>query len=121
VAALARESFLVREKGSGTRAAMEQFFAQQRLRPVSTTEISSNETIKQAVMAGLGLAFLSHHTIGLELKTRQLALIHLTGLPVLRHWNVVHLLKKRLSPAALAFQSFVLHEGAQFLKHWPQG
>lgn len=115
---LAGETFLVREQGSGTRAAMERFFAKERLRP-PTTEISSNETIKQAVMAGMGLAFISQHSIGLELAAAQIALVPVAGLPVMRDWNVVHRREKVLSPAAAAFKAFVLEEGSAFLGRWP--
>jgi DNA-binding transcriptional LysR family regulator len=117
--ALAAESFLVREPGSGTRAAMERFFAAHRVRPAATTEISSNETIKQAVMAGMGLAFLSQHAVGLELASGRLVLLPVEGLPVMRDWNIVHRTEKRLSPAALAFKKFVLVEGRAFLASWP--
>ena len=119
VRALAGEGFLVREPGSGTRAAMERFFAEHRIRPATATEISSNETIKQAVMAGMGLGFISQHAIGLELETGRLAVLHVEGLPVVRDWNVVHRTEKRLSPAALAFKAFVLKEGRAFLAAWP--
>lgn len=119
VKALAGESFLVREPGSGTRAALERFLAEHRVRPAATTEISSNETIKQAVMAGMGVAFISQHAIGLELAAGQLALLHVEGLPVVRDWNLVHRSEKRLSPAALAFKRFVLKEGRAFLAAWP--
>jgi DNA-binding transcriptional LysR family regulator len=119
VKALAAESFLVREPGSGTRAAMERFFAAHHVRPGTTTEISSNETIKQAVMAGMGLAFISQHAIGLELAVGQLVLLPVEGLPVMREWNIVHRTEKRLSPAALVFKQFVLKEGRAFLSHWP--
>ena len=120
-AALAGEVFLVRERGSGTRAAMERFFAAHRVRPAGTTEISSNETIKQAVMAGMGLAFLSQHAIGLELAAGQVVLLPVEGLPVMRDWNVVHRAEKRLSPAAAAFKQFVLREGKAFLATWAGG
>ncbi len=119
VAELAEEAFLVREPGSGTRAAMERFFASHRIRPAVATEISSNETIKQAVMAGMGLAFLSQHAVGLELAAGEIVLLPVEGLPVMRDWYVVHRREKRLSPAARAFQSFVLEEGSAFLKGWP--
>ncbi|HET9594219.1 MAG TPA: LysR substrate-binding domain-containing protein [Anaeromyxobacteraceae bacterium] len=115
VEALAREPFLVREPGSGTRAAMERFFAEHGAAPAATTEISSNETIKQAVMAGMGLGFISQHAIGLELATGHLVLLHVAGLPVMRAWNVVHRAEKRLAPAAQAFKRFVLREGRAFL------
>jgi DNA-binding transcriptional LysR family regulator len=119
VKALEAESFLVREPGSGTRAAMERFFAAHHVRPASRTEISSNETIKQAVMAGMGLGFLSQHAVGLELSAGQLVLLPVEGLPVMRDWNIVHRTEKRLSPAALAFKQFVLKEGRAFLASWP--
>ena len=120
-AALAGETFLVREPGSGTRAAMERYFAAHGVRPGGSAEMSSNETIKQAAIAGMGLAFISQHTVGLELAAGQLALLHVEGLPVMRSWNVVHRREKRLSPAAEAFKGYVLEEGAAFLKRWPQG
>ena len=121
VSALAEETFLVREPGSGTRAAMERFFAAHRVVPAATAEIASNETIKQAVMAGMGLGFLSQHAIGLELSAGQLVLLRVEGLPVVRNWNLVHRAEKRLSPAARAFKRFVLREGRAFLAAWPGG
>ncbi len=119
-AALGQETFLVRERGSGTRAAMEQFFADGGIAPRIGMEMSSNETIKQAVLAGLGLAFISEHTIGLELATGQLALVRAEGLPVMRAWHVVSRREKRLSPAAEAFRRFVLEQGGAFLARWPE-
>ena len=119
VAALSEETFLVREPGSGTRGAMERFFADHGFTPKANLEIGTNETIKQAVMAGMGLGFISLHAIGLELKTRQLAVLRVEGLPVIRQWNVVHRRDKRLSPAAEAFKAFVLENGAAFLERWP--
>jgi DNA-binding transcriptional LysR family regulator len=118
LSALDGETFLVREPGSGTRAAMEQFFAEHRIAPRIGMELSSNETIKQAVMAGMGLGFISRHTVGLEVAAGELAIVPAHGLPVLRTWNVVHLRAKRLSPAAEAFRAFVLDEGSDFLRAW---
>jgi DNA-binding transcriptional LysR family regulator len=116
VAALCAEPFLVREPGSGTRAAMEELFAAARAAPRVAMEMDSNETIKQAVMAGMGLAFISRHTVGLELEVGALALVHAPGLPVMRKWNVVRRREKLLSPAARAFEAFVLEEGAAFFR-----
>ena len=76
--------FIVREHGSGTRAAMEEFFAEHRFEPRIAMEMSSNETIKQAVMAGMGLSFLSLHTIGLELRSGLIAVLDVEGPPVMR-------------------------------------
>lgn len=103
--------FIVRETGSGTRSAMEAFFRERRFEPRISMEMASNETIKQAVMAGMGLSFLSLHTIGLELRCGLLELVEVEGTPVMRTWNVVHLLAKLLSPAAEAFRYFILEEG----------
>ena len=107
--------FLIRETGSGTRAAMEKFFADHRLQPRVAMEMTSNETIKQAVMAGMGVSFLSLHTIGLERRAGLLAVPDIEGLPVLKRWYVVNNLSKTLSPAAEAFRYFILEEGERFL------
>jgi LysR family transcriptional regulator, low CO2-responsive transcriptional regulator len=107
--------FIIREPGSGTRAAMEKFFADHRLQPRVAMEMTSNETIKQAVMAGMGVSFLSLHTIGLERRAGLLAVPDIEGLPVLKRWYVVNNLSKTLSPAAEAFRYFILEEGERFL------
>ena len=112
---LAGETFIIRERGSGTRAAMEQAFAERGFRARESLEMSSNETIKQAVMAGMGIAFLSMHTIGLELRAGRLALLAVSGLPVMREWYVIHRRGKRLTPAAQAFKSFLLENGAALI------
>lgn len=114
--ALAGETFIIRERGSGTRNAMEHVFAERGFKARETLEMSSNETIKQAVMAGMGVAFLSMHTIGLELRARRLALLPVAGLPVMREWFVIHRKGKRLSPAAQAFKSFLLEQGAALIE-----
>jgi len=105
---LRQQAFIVREPGSGTRSAMESFFTQARLQPRYSMELQSNDAIKQAVMANLGLGFLSLHTIALELQTKKLCVLPVTGAPLVRAWNVVHPLSKLLSPAAEAFRYFVL-------------
>lgn len=115
VSALEGQPFIVRERGSGTRAAMETFFTEHRFEPRITMEMSSNETIKQAVMAGMGLSFLSLHTIGLEVGSGLLHVLHVAGTPVMRTWNVVHLPARALSPAAEAFRYFVIEQGEAFL------
>lgn len=111
---LANFPFIVREPGSGTRAAMEKYFADHRIEPRIAMEMASNETIKQAVMAGMGVAFISLHTIGLELKSGLLAMPDVEGLPIVRRWHVVNNLAKTLSPAAEAFRYFVLERGEAF-------
>lgn len=110
-AALAQEPFIVREPGSGTRAAMEQFFGEHGIAPPAIMEMSSNETIKQAVLADMGLAFLSLHTVAQELALKQLRVLDIEGLPLMRRWHIVNLTARTLSPAAEAFRYFVLSEG----------
>ena len=118
---LETETFLMREPGSGTRSAMEHYFHEQGVHVRAGMEMSSNETIKQAVMADMGVAFISEHTIALEVAAGQLCVLKVQGLPVQRRWHVVHLQAKRLSPAAAAFKTFMLKEGSELLKLWPQG
>lgn len=107
--------FIIREPGSGTRAAMEQYFERHGIAPPIAMEMASNETIKQAVMAGMGVSFLSLHTLGLELRDGLIATCPVEGTPVMRRWHVVNTLSKVLSPAAEAFRYFVLEEGERFL------
>jgi len=117
---LAGETFLVREPGSGTRNLMERFFAESKVSPRIGMEMASNETIKQAVMAGLGIAFLSAHTVAAELADRRLALLDIAGLPVVRQWFIVRLARRRLLPAAQALRQFLIDEGEKFLPPMPQ-
>ena len=110
---LSSEPFLVREAGSGTRAAMTRFFAEKGLELHSSMEMSSNEAIKQAVQAGLGLGILSLQTLEMELALKRLAVLQVEGFPIMRHWYVVHRADKRLSPAAQAFKEFVLKDASK--------
>lgn len=105
---LAREVFLMREAGSGTRQAMERFFAEHDLTIREGMQMTRNEAIKQGVRAGLGLGIVSIHTAELELETRRLVQLDVQEFPILRHWYMVYRRGKRLSPAALAFHDFVL-------------
>lgn len=115
VASLDQEEVLVREAGSGTRAVMENFFEEHRFRPMSTIEMSSNETIKQAVMAGLGISFTSLHTVGLEMEHNKLCVLDVDKTPVTRIWHVVNLTGKNLSLPAEAFRYFVLEQGNELM------
>lgn len=117
-AALAPHPFIVRETGSGTRAAMEAYFAAHGLDMRVGMEVASNETIKQSVIAGLGLSLLSLHTIGLELHGNLLKVLDVEGTPLMRTWFVVRLQSRQLSPAAEAFRYFIIEHGeAHLLAH----
>ncbi|MDX8379512.1 MAG: LysR substrate-binding domain-containing protein [Gallionella sp.] len=107
---LAQETFLSREKGSGTRSAMERVFAQHAIQPRISMEMETNEAIKQAVRAGMGLGILSLHSLELELESHRLVVLDVEYFPLMRHWFVVHRCNKRLSSAALAFKNFLLAE-----------
>lgn len=113
---LEREAFIVREQGSDTRLAMEELLAESRVRFRVTMEIRSTETIKQAVIAGMGISFLSAHTIARELELGRLAVLDVEGFPLMRRWHVVHHKGKRLPPVAVAFKQFLLQEGAGLIE-----
>ena len=115
VSALENVPLIAREAASGTRALMDRFFHDHHVEPRIEMEMPSNETIKQAVMAGMGISFLSLHTLGLELRAGELELLPIEGAPVMRLWNVVRLQSRVLSPAAEAFRYFILEEGEAFL------
>ena len=121
-ALLAREALIVREPGSGTRAALEEFLRERHLELRPAMEMTTNETIKQAVIAGLGVSLLSLHTIGLELRHGLIGVPEVDGLPVMRRWHVVANHAKQLSPAAEAFRYFVLERGEALLAAmFPEG
>ncbi|HSN20027.1 MAG TPA: LysR family transcriptional regulator [Usitatibacter sp.] len=114
-AQLADEAFIVREPGSGTRGAMERFFAGHRVRWRTAMEMASNESIKQAVIAGLGLGFLSLQTVRSELATGRLVALDVEGLPIEREWFVVRRTSRRLVPAAEEFGEFLVREAPALL------
>ncbi|PKU25191.1 LysR family transcriptional regulator [Telmatospirillum siberiense] len=112
---LARETLLTREPGSGTRTLMEQLFEGADPPIRIGMELSSNESIKQAVIAGLGIAFISAHTVAPELADGRLSTLDVAGLPVIRQWLVVRRADKILLPPAQAMLDFLRQEGASFL------
>jgi DNA-binding transcriptional LysR family regulator len=118
MAILNDQDFVVRENGSGTRQSMERLFAEHHVNPHIVMEMPSNETIKQAVMAGMGLSFLSLRTIRQELASGHLVLLDIDGLPLMRHWHVTHLTSKRLSPVAKELKSFLVEEAGPLINTW---
>lgn len=119
-AALAREPFIMREPGSGTRAALQEYLDGFHLQVRMVMEMNSNETIKQTVMAGLGVSLLSLHTVGMEVKQGLIATPEVEGLPLMRRWHVVNNHAKLLSPAAEALRYFILEHGeAQLAQTMP--
>lgn len=116
LASLADEPFIVREKGSDTWNSMQEGFAGRLTNLRIAMEIKSTETIKQAVIANMGIAFLSAHTVALELRTGHLAVLDIEGFPVMLNWYVVHRKNKRLPPVALAFKHFLMEDGAALIE-----
>jgi len=113
---IVREPFVVREQGSDTWNSMAQAFGPQLAKLNVAMEIRSTETIKQAVMAGMGISFLSAHTVSRELQSGSLVVLDVQGFPLMLNWYVVHRRTKRLPPVAQAFKAFLLKDGAKLIE-----
>ncbi len=107
---LAQHRFAQRESASGTRAAIERFFEEHGLAVKPGLEMRSNEAIKQAIEAGLGVGIVSQHTLELELETGRLAILDVEGLPIIRHWYMVQRQGKRDTPVMRSFHDHVLEQ-----------
>ena len=116
--ALADYGFVVREEGSGTRAAMERLFSEHQTLMNVVMVMPSNESIKQAVMAGMGLSFLSMRTVRHELASGHIALVDIEGMPLMGNWYITHLRQKKLSPAATSFKAFLTEQGGPLINSW---
>ena len=113
---LASQNFIVREQGSGTRSMFDFFFSGLAMRSHKVRfEIDSNETIKQAVMAGLGISLISAHTIEAELASGRLVILKMEGLPIMRKWFAIHRSDRVLSPPGRAMWTFMVKRGNDFL------
>jgi DNA-binding transcriptional LysR family regulator len=115
LAALIREPFIVRERGSDTWNSMEEGFGGGLADINIAMQIPSTETIKQAVLAGMGISFLSAHTVNREIQSGALSILDVRGFPLMLSWYVVHRRNKRLPPVAQAFKDFLLAEGAALI------
>lgn len=117
---LADEPFIVREADSGTRIAVERFFARHDLQLTTGMEMNRSEAIKQAVMAELGLGIVSLHTIEMELALKRLVILHIEDFPIMRQWHIVYRKGKRFAAIPEAFKTFVLEHAEELLdiSHW---
>jgi len=111
---IVQEPFVVREEGSGTKAAIRRHFKKYGLDFISSYEMSSNESIKHAVVAGLGLGIVALHTIKLELEAHKLTILNVENFPLERYWHLVSRKGKRLSEAAIEFQQFILKSASTY-------
>ena len=103
------QRFILREKGSGTRMTIDKYFKTQKFRPDIRMELGSNEAIKEAVAGGLGFGVVSKHALHGHQKEHGVAIINVTGFPIMSHWHIVHPAKKHLPPVAIAFKTHLLN------------
>ncbi|UJP06427.1 MAG: LysR family transcriptional regulator [Nitrosomonas sp.] len=115
IARICEEPFIMRESGSGTRMATEQFFSEHNRKLRVRMELGSNEAIKQAVVGGLGIAVLSRHTLVLDAPMGQLAVLDVEGFPIKRHWYFAYPSGKQLSVVAQTFLQY-LRQASEFLE-----
>lgn len=108
-------TFLLREPGSGTRLVADQVMQRAGICSDSGVEFGSNETIKQAVMAGMGIAVISGHTVAAEIRDQRLVALDVEGLPIIRQWYVVKHSKKHLLPSAQALWGFIVNHCGEYL------
>ena len=113
LAKIAKERFVGRESGSGTRKAVEKLFNQKGLSIEAYIELDSAEGIKQGVIGGLGIGVLSKHSLRLELDAGELVVLNVAGFPLRRRWYVSHREGKRLSRAAQLFLQYLQEEGEE--------
>ncbi len=113
---LAREHFLLREIGSGTRASLETLFQEEGLPLLVSMQVGNNSAIKQGVAAGLGIALISRAAIDMELETNRLTILDVEGFPIMRQWRIVHIKDKHLSATARAFKAFLLQHADRRLR-----
>jgi len=102
---LNKETLLTREIGSGTRITIERFTG---LDFSSDIQINSNEAIVEAVQAGLGIGFVSKHSVSLQLKNNIIKQLDVSPFPIIRQWHIVHHAEAELSPIARRFKQFVI-------------
>ncbi|MBA2288222.1 MAG: LysR family transcriptional regulator [Ktedonobacteraceae bacterium] len=115
-AELGRENFLLREVGSGTRAALEDVFREADIPLKVSMQMGTNSAIKQSVAAGLGIALISRVALDMELAMNRLVVLDVEGFPIMRQWRIVHLKEKSLSATARAFKLFLLQHADRRLR-----
>lgn len=106
---------IFREKGSGTRQTMETFIEKQKVSVVKKIELTSNEAVKQAILAGLGYSIMPLIGIKSELLQKELQIIPVKGLPIATNWSLIWLKEKKHSPVATAFLEHLKKEKDQFV------
>lgn len=113
---LTRIPLIFREQGSGTRKVMEQFLKQHNFKVNQRLELTSNEAVKQAVIAGLGYSIMPLIGIRNELSRGDLRIIPVDGFPIKSTWRLIWLKNKNLSPAATSYLEYINREKEQIIK-----
>jgi DNA-binding transcriptional LysR family regulator len=113
LARLAEEPLLVREEGSGARRVTLRLFRERGLSPRIRMELGTNEAIKEAILAGLGITIMSRYTFGLDPESKRYVCLDVEGFPLANHWYFVYPQGKQLSPAAQAFLAFARTEAGR--------
>ncbi len=117
---LVGERFQSREPGSGTRPSMERFLGRIAIRLAwDIVEMGTNETIKQSVMVGLGIAFISAHTCLAELETGKFSVLKVAGLPIVRQWQLIRRSDREASKAAEVFSKFIIEHRKELIPRLP--
>lgn len=111
---LAERRFILREKGSGTRMAVDQYFRKMRFKPDVRLELGSNEAIKESVAGGLGIGVVSRHALHGLKKAHGVSVMELDGFPLPSAWHIVHPASKKLSPLAMAFKQHLLKQAPRY-------
>ena len=112
----AHEPLLMRERGSGTRLAVERLFAEHHLRPHTKMELGSNETIREAIVAGLGVSLVYRYALGFDLDPRRIAILDVEGIPRDSHWHLIHPANRQLSFIAQTFLAFARREAQRIFE-----
>ncbi|MDR9418569.1 LysR family transcriptional regulator [Gracilimonas sp.] len=102
--------FLIREPGSGTRIVMQRLLDEHKIDPEIVMELGTNEAVKQAIMAGIGISLISKYSLTLEESVGKIAVLDIDNLPYVNKWKLVYPKGKRLSPAAQSFIEFTTNE-----------
>ena len=118
---LASEWFVIREEGSGTRSLANQFFQSAGFTPRIAMESSSNEMIKQSVIAGMGLALISKHTVSLELSLGLVVVLAVDDFPLMRSWFVAQRTTLPLLPVQARLRDFLIHQGGTIIDEISKG
>ena len=108
LAELVEQRFILREEGSGTRMAVDNYFKKLKFRPNLRLELGSNEAIKESVAGGLGISVISSHALHGKAREQGVSVLNVEGFPVASHWHVVHPKGKKLSPIASIFKAHLL-------------